>query len=111
MQILFYWVPWSWADGVDVGHAVLDIVVEYSAAFWMLTRGRCRWAPVEFVEFIDVVDMHEFDVFTVEVDVNEDGVESNNSCCTCKISTYSSRPDGLAALFNLESLIDFQIVS
>lgn len=67
----------------------------------MLTRGRCRKAPLEFtVEF----DIQEFDVVAVEV-ANVDGVESNNNCCTCRISTYSSRPDGLAVLFNRESLV------
>lgn len=80
-------------------------------AFWILTRGRCRCAPIEFVEFTDAVDVHEFDVLTADVVVNVVGVESNNSCCTCKISTYSSSPDGLAALFNLESLIVLCVIS
>lgn len=69
----------------------------------MLTRGRCRDIPVELVKLPDTFDVHEFDVVTVDVEVNVDGVESNKSCCTCKISTYSSRPDGLAALLNRES--------
>lgn len=89
---------------VAVGHVVLAIVaVEYSAAFWILTRGRwCRVPAVELVAFVVVaLDVHAFDVTALDVD----GVDSNSSCCTDNISTYSSRPDGLAALFNLESLI------
>lgn len=49
---------------------------EYSAAFWTLRRGRGR--------DVDVV-----------ADVLVEGDESKSSCCTCKISTYSSNPDEL----------------
>lgn len=96
-------IPCSWADGVD-GQPVLAIVVEYSVAFWMLTRGRCRCVPFE----TDVAfDAHEF-VVVADAGANVDGVESNNNCCTCRISTYSSSPDGLTVLFSLESLIELK---
>lgn len=93
-------IPWSCADGVDTP-IELAIVVEYSAAFWILTRGRYRGVPHEFTVELD---KQEFDVVVVDV-ANDVGVESNNNCCTCKISTYSSRPDGLVVEFNRESVI------
>lgn len=42
----------------------------------MLTRGRCRCAPIEAVVTFDV---HEFDVVMADVG-SVDGVESSKSC-------------------------------
>lgn len=71
----------------------------YSVAFCILTRGRCLAVQ-------DVLFAAELDGFVVViVDVaNVDAVESNNNCCTCNISTYSSRPAELFEAFNLEAV-------
>lgn len=71
----------------------------------MLTRGRCL-AVDDAAELVagDAADIVAVaaDVDDADDDVAIDDDESSKSCCTCNISTYSSRPVVLAA-FNLDA--------
>lgn len=66
-------LPWSWD--------------EYSAAFCKLTRGRLVNAldDVAVVKAVVVADAAADDVWLSEF--------SSSNCCTCVISTYSSKLD------------------
>lgn len=73
-------------------HDACTIDDEYSAAFCMLTRGRCLAA---------------FNAFAAVFDAFADGgcgaVESNSNCCTCRMSTYSSSPAELFGTLSLDA--------
>lgn len=82
-------------------HDVFAIDDEYSVAFCMLTRGRCRAAFDTFAAVLDELVV----VADAAVDVaSVDDVESNSNCCTCKMSTYSSRPAELLGTFSLDAV-------
>lgn len=69
-------VPWTWAN---------------SAAFWRLTRGRVwRFLLADGAVVVLAGDVYDA-VLTVDDDEDEAVEFSSSNCCTCRISTYSSR--------------------